>query len=79
MVTVGAFSFGTSLAVWYAIKRVMGLRVSSDHELIGLDIAEMGMKAYPEGIAGRPRGCLRRRMSVRSSVSTAPGSRRGPV
>ena len=32
----------------------MGLRVSADHELIGLDIAEMGMEAYPEGITGAP-------------------------
>ena len=48
VVTVGAFSFGTSLAVWYAIKRTMGLRVSAEHELIGLDLAEMGMVAYPD-------------------------------
>jgi hypothetical protein len=28
VVTVGAFSFGTSLLVWHAIKKTMGLRVS---------------------------------------------------
>jgi Amt family ammonium transporter len=49
VVTVGGFSFLTSLAAWTAIKRVMGLRVSAAHELAGLDVAEMGMEAYPEG------------------------------
>ena len=49
VVTVGAFSFLSGLAVWIAIKRAMGLRVSAAHELAGLDVAEMGMEAYPEG------------------------------
>ena len=48
VVTVGGFSFVTSLAAWYAIKRVMGLRVSAAHEIAGLDLGEMGMEAYPE-------------------------------
>jgi Amt family ammonium transporter len=48
VVIVGAFSFSTSLATWYAIKRLGGLRVSAEHEITGLDIAEMGMEAYPE-------------------------------
>ncbi len=52
VVTVGGFSFVTSLAVWYAIKRVMGLRVSAAHEIAGLDLAEMGMEAYPEDALG---------------------------
>ena len=52
VVTVGGFSFATSLAAWYAIKRVMGLRVSAAHEVAGLDLAEMGMEAYPEDALG---------------------------
>jgi Amt family ammonium transporter len=52
VVTVGGFSFVTSLAAWYAIKRVMGLRVSAAHEIAGLDLAEMGMEAYPEDALG---------------------------
>lgn len=47
VVTVGAFSFVTSLAAWYAIKHTMGLRVSAAHERAGLDLSEMGMEAYP--------------------------------
>ena len=49
VVTVGAFSFGTSLAIWYAIKKTMGIRVRPEDEMTGLDIVEMGMEAYPEG------------------------------
>ena len=45
--TVGGFSFLTSLAAWFAIKRTMGLRVSAEHERAGLDLSEMGMEAYP--------------------------------
>jgi Amt family ammonium transporter len=50
VVTVGAFSFGTSLLVWYAIKKTMGVRVSAADEIAGLDIAEMGMEAYPDDV-----------------------------
>ena len=62
--TVGVFSFGTSLAVWYAIKRAMGIRVSSEHELIGLDISEMGIMAYPESIAIESRVAPREKKPV---------------
>jgi Amt family ammonium transporter len=47
VVAVGAFSFLTSLAAWFAIDRVMGIRVSAEHERAGLDRSEMGMEAYP--------------------------------
>jgi Amt family ammonium transporter len=50
VVAVGAFSFGVSLAVWWALKKTMGLRVSADDEAVGLDVAEMGMEAYPESL-----------------------------
>jgi ammonium transporter, Amt family len=49
VVTVGAFSFGASLAIWYVIKKTMGLRVRPEDEIAGLDVVEMGMEAYPEG------------------------------
>jgi Amt family ammonium transporter len=51
VVTVGAFSFVTSLIVWLAIDKVVGLRVAPEHEIRGLDLAEMGMEAYPGGAA----------------------------
>ena len=48
---VGA-SFATvfviSFAVFYVIKKTIGLRVSEEHEERGLDITEHGMWGYPE-------------------------------
>ena len=35
---------------WYAIKMTMGVRVKAEDEVGGLDIAEMGMEAYPDAI-----------------------------
>jgi ammonium transporter, Amt family len=43
-----AWVFGASLIVWSIIKAVMGIRVSSEEEYEGVDIAECGMEAYPE-------------------------------
>jgi Amt family ammonium transporter len=37
-----------SYATFYAIKRTIGLRVSEDEELAGLDISSHGMFGYPE-------------------------------
>jgi Amt family ammonium transporter len=50
VVAVGAFSFGSSLLIWYALKKTMGLRVSAKDEVVGLDLAEMGMQAYPDDV-----------------------------
>jgi Amt family ammonium transporter len=40
--------FGTSLAVWFALKAIMGIRVSEEEEYEGVDIGECGLEAYPE-------------------------------
>ena len=45
--TIG-FTFTLSLIVFVAIKYTVGLRVSEEHELRGLDISEHGMFGYPE-------------------------------
>ncbi len=45
---VGAFTFVVSWIVWTALKVTMGIRVSEEEELAGLDNAELGMEAYPE-------------------------------
>jgi Amt family ammonium transporter len=44
---VGAFVVSTSLVVWLVLKATMGIRVSEEEEMLGLDITEMGMEAYP--------------------------------
>jgi ammonium transporter, Amt family len=41
-----AWAFGTGLLLFYAIKKTIGLRVSRDEELRGLDVGEHGMEAY---------------------------------
>ena len=43
-----AFVFAASYAVFAAIKATIGLRVSEDEELAGLDISSHGMYGYPE-------------------------------
>jgi len=40
--------FSVSLAVWFVIKLVMGIRVSEEEEFEGVDLVECGMEAYPE-------------------------------
>jgi ammonium transporter, Amt family len=49
VLAVAAFTFPVSLLVWYALKKVMGVRVKMEDEIGGLDAAEIGMEAYPAG------------------------------
>ncbi|MDX2507282.1 MAG: ammonium transporter [Gammaproteobacteria bacterium] len=46
--TIFAWVFSTSLAVWFVIKIIMGIRVSEEDEYQGVDISECGLEAYPE-------------------------------
>ena len=43
-----AWVFGTSFVVWLILKAVMGIRVSEEEELEGVDVSECGLAAYPE-------------------------------
>ncbi|MDO8426258.1 MAG: ammonium transporter [Deltaproteobacteria bacterium] len=43
---VAVFAFTVSIAAWYIIKAVFGLRVSEEEEMEGLDIGEHGVEAY---------------------------------
>jgi ammonium transporter, Amt family len=40
--------FLASLAVWFVLKKVVGIRVSEEEEYAGVDIGECGLEAYPE-------------------------------
>jgi Amt family ammonium transporter len=44
----GVFTFAASLVVWVVLKGIMGIRVSEEAEINGLDSSELGMEAYPE-------------------------------
>jgi Amt family ammonium transporter len=48
IVIVGVFVFCVSAALWFVINAAMGIRVTPEHEMAGLDAAELGMEAYPE-------------------------------
>ena len=48
VVAVGAFTFVTSTVVWLVLKKTIGIRVSREEELAGLDIGEHGNMAYPD-------------------------------
>lgn len=45
---VGAFAFTTSVLVWIVLKYTLGIRVSPEHEALGLDRVELGVDAYPD-------------------------------
>lgn len=45
---VGAFVFAVSLVLWWVLKKTMGIRVTREEEIAGLDIGEHGNHAYPD-------------------------------
>lgn len=45
-VVAAAVAFPAALLIFYVIKKTIGLRVTEDEELRGLDIGEHGMEAY---------------------------------
>jgi Amt family ammonium transporter len=49
---IGAFVFVVSTVVWLILKATMGIRVSEEAEVNGLDVSELGMEAYPEFTKG---------------------------
>ena len=44
--TAFAWAFGLGLVLFFALKKTVGLRVSREEELRGLDVGEHGMEAY---------------------------------
>ncbi|RXJ82243.1 ammonium transporter [Arcobacter sp. F2176] len=48
IVIVGAFVFIASFVVWKILDLIVGLRVSEEIEVQGLDIHETGLETYPE-------------------------------
>jgi Amt family ammonium transporter len=47
VVAVGLFTVVTTTVLWFALKLTLGIRVSAEEELEGLDKGEHGMEAYP--------------------------------
>jgi len=46
--TIFVWVFCTSFVVWFALKKIIGIRVSEEEEYEGVDISDCGMEAYPE-------------------------------
>ena len=46
IIVVGLFTFILSGIVWYILKATMGIRVTEEEEIVGLDQTELGMEAY---------------------------------
>ncbi len=48
VVSIGAFVILASSLFWGILKFTIGIRADAEEEAIGLDMAELGMEAYPE-------------------------------
>jgi len=46
ILTVGGFTVVLSFVFWGALRATLGMRVSEEEELMGLDVSEHGMEAY---------------------------------
>ena len=51
--TIFGWVFIVSLAVWLALKAVIGIRVTEEEEFDGVDMSECGLEAYPDFTGGR--------------------------
>jgi len=56
IVTIFGWVFVASLVVWMVLKMTMGIRVSEEDEIQGLDYVECGLHAYPEFTGGEGGG-----------------------
>ncbi len=46
--TIFVWVFATSLAAWFIIKAIIGVRVTEEEEYEGVDMSECGLEAYPD-------------------------------
>ena len=49
--TIFVWVFVASGLVWYALKSIIGIRVSAEEEDDGVDLTECGLEAYPEFVS----------------------------
>ena len=48
-----AWAFFASFVVWLVLKNAIGIRVTEEEEIVGLDVSECGIEAYPEFTSAR--------------------------
>jgi Amt family ammonium transporter len=68
IVGVGLWSAATCGIMFYALKRTIGLRVSADEEVAGLDLGEHGAVAYPDILPGTEPDTVPQPVGAMSSV-----------
>ena len=54
VISSGAYTFIVAFIAWSILKATMGIRVSLQEEIEGLDIGEHGNSAYPEFLGRKP-------------------------
>lgn len=72
VVGVGAFVFTVSLIFWKILEATVGIRVSPEEEIEGLDIGEHGNVAYPDFVSVAARGSALVDSSGQGIGATAP-------
>ena len=53
IVAIGIFAFGVSIVTWKVIDWTIGARIAPDVEVMGQDVAELGIEAFPEFVPAR--------------------------
>ncbi len=53
VLVIGGWVAVTSFAVWFILSKTVGIRISQEAEYEGGDMAECGVSAYPEFVAGQ--------------------------
>jgi Amt family ammonium transporter len=51
-VSIGVFTFVVSGVIWFILKSTVGIRATEEQEMMGMDMAEVGVEAYPEFTKG---------------------------
>jgi Amt family ammonium transporter len=64
--------FVASYAIFFAIKKTIGLRVTAEEEDAGLDISEHGMYGYPEQFIPQPEYSTGAQLGGTSTATPAP-------
>ena len=71
VVAVGLFVSTASAALWMGVRAVVGLRVTAQEEILGLDITEMGQSAYGVDPFGEAHAVA---MAERAAPAGSPGA-----
>ncbi|TYO97710.1 ammonium transporter [Geothermobacter ehrlichii] len=76
VVATGAFVVVTTAAAWLLLKVTVGIRVSEEEEMLGCDVTEIGMEAYPDfqtrHVGGTGLGVTASARMSASSLATRP-------